>query len=189
MPQADRSLKETLPRPYPLMPERFETFIRKHEDALVRAWADRVYADRGTGLPTLLSYEQLVDHLPDMLHELARLIEHSADDYEIAETARRLRSFAQVRFYQGALIDEVARELIFFRQVLEDFLWREMFTATDEECRHLRGMLRRAGRFVDELLVQTVLVYAASLRPPVETRSSVWPPPRRRRTDRPFSGD
>lgn len=171
------------------MPERFEIFVRTHADAIVRAWADRIYADRGTGLATLLSYEQLVDHLPDMLQELARLIDSAADDYEIAETARRLRSFAQVRFYQGALMDEVARELILFRQVLEDFLWRETFRATEEDCRRLRGRLRRAGRFVDELLVQTVLIYAASLRPPVETRSSVWPPSRRRRTDRQFSGD
>jgi hypothetical protein len=171
------------------MPERFETFVREHEDALVRAWADRVYADRRTGLPTLLSYEQLVDHLPDMLAEVARLIDEGVDDFEIAETARRLRSFSQVRFYQGALIDEVARELMLFRQVFEDFLWRELFAATDENCLRLRGALRRAGRFVDEMLVQTLLTYAASLRPPVETRSSVWPPPRRRRTDRQFSGD
>lgn len=155
----------------------------------MRAWADRIYADRRMELATLLSYEQLVDHLPDMLHELARLIDVVADDYEIAETTRRLRSLAQVRFYQGALLDEVARELMLFRQVFEDFLWREMFKANEEDCRHLRGALRRVGRFVDEMLVQTVLIYAASLRPPFETRSSVWPPPRRRRTDRPFSGD
>lgn len=155
----------------------------------MRAWADKIYADRRTELATLLSYEQLVDHLPDMLRELARLIDRAANDSEVAETARRLRSLAQVRFYQGVLIDEVARELMLFRQVFEDFLWREMFAVTDEDCLRLRGALRRTGRFVDEMLVQTVLIYASSLRPPVETRSSVWPPPRRRRTDRPFSGD
>lgn len=171
------------------MPERFETSVRKHADSIVRAWADRVYADRRMELATLLSYEQLVDQLPDMLQELARLIDRSADDYEITETTRRLRSLAQVRFYQGALLDEVVRELMLFRQVFEDFLWREMFAATEEDCRRLRGALRRVGRFVDEMLVQTVLIYAASLRPPVETRSSVWPPPKRRRSDRPFSGD
>lgn len=177
------------PDPLPLMPDRFETLIRKHEDALVRAWANRIYAERRTGLGTLLSYEQLVDHLPDMLRELSRLIDGASDERGILDTVRRLRSFAQVRFYQGALIDEVARELILFRQVIEDFLWREAFAVTEEDCRHLRGALRRVGRFVDEMLVQTVLIYASSLRPPVETRSSVWPPPRRRRTDRQFSGD
>jgi hypothetical protein len=171
------------------MPERFETLIRKDEDAIVRAWVERIYTERRTGLTTLLSYEQLVDHLPDMLGELARLIDRASEEREITDTVRRLRSFAQVRFYQGALIDEVARELILFRQVIEDFLWREAFAVTEEDCRRLRGALRRLGRFVDEMLVQVVVIYAASLRPPVETRSSVWPPPRRRRIDRPFSGD
>ena len=171
------------------MPERLETLLRKNEDAISRAWADRIYSERRLGLATLLSYEQLVDHLPDMLRELARLIEQGAGEREILETVRRMRSFAQVRFYQGALIDEVARELMLLRQVLEDFLWREAFAVTEEDCRRLRGALRRAGHFVDEMLVQTVLIYAASLRPPVQTRTSVWPPPRRRRTDRPFSGD
>lgn len=171
------------------MPERFEILVRNHQDAITRAWADRVYADRRMGQATLLSYEQLVDHLPDMLRELALLIDAGADMREIIETVRRLRSFAQVRFYQGALIDEVARELILFRQVFEDFLWREAFAVTDEDCRLLRRALRRLNRFVDEMLMQTVLIYAASWRPPVETRSSVWPPPKRRRTDRLFSGD
>ena len=171
------------------MPERFETLVRDHEEVITRVWADRIYADHRTGLATLLSYEQLVDHLPDMLREMGRLIDLAADEREIVETVRRLRSFAQVRFYQGVLLDEVARELILFRQVFEDFLWREAFAVTDEDCRRLRSALWRTGRFVDEMLVQTVLIYAASLRPPVETRSSVWPPPRHRRTDRLFSGD
>jgi hypothetical protein len=70
------------------MAERFETLIRKHEDAIVRAWADRIYADPRIGLATLLSYEQLVDHLPDMLTELASLIDHAADEREILETVR-----------------------------------------------------------------------------------------------------
>ncbi|MCA1557446.1 MAG: RsbRD N-terminal domain-containing protein [Acidobacteria bacterium] len=169
------------------MPERLETLIRKHEDAITRDWADRIYSEPRIGLATLLSYEQLVDHLPDMLGELARLIEQAASEREILETVRRLRSFAQVRFYQGALIDEVARELMVLRQVLEDFLWREAFAVTEDDCHRLRRALWRVGRFVDEMLVQTVLIYGASLRPPVQTRSSVWPPPRRRRTDRPFS--
>ena len=172
------------------MPERFEILVGKHEDSITRAWADRIYADPRTGLSTLLSYEQLVDHLPDLLEELAGALDRAAGDVELAEITTRLRSYAQVRFYQGVLIDEVARELMTFRQVFEDFLWRESRPSTSEDLRRLRGALKRANRFVDEMLVQAVLIYAASLRPPVETRGSVWPPPlRRRRTDWPRSGD
>lgn len=170
------------------MPERFAPLFRQHEDALIRAWADEVYRDRRTQLPAALSYRQLVDHLPDMFDELARLLDSDASDQEILEAVSRLRVHAQVRFQQGALIDEVARELIILRDVLNDFLWRDGVSATEGDLRELRDALRRADRFLDELLAQTILVYAASLRPNVRTRTSTWPPPRRRKTDFPERG-
>jgi len=151
----------------------------------VRAWVDEMFADRRTVLTSMLSYEQLVDHLPEMLEEISQLLDRAAPDNEITEASRRLRSYPQVRFHQGALIDEVARELMNFRKVITDFLWREGISATQGDLWELRDALRIADSFVDEMIIQTVLIYATSLRPPVETRSSVWPPPRRRRTDFP----
>ena len=167
------------------MSQNFITLVREHEESIVRAWVDGMYAEPRTEMPSVLSYGQLVDHLPDTLQEIAAALDQGATDAEIAEATRRLRAHPQVRFHQGALIDEVARELIIFRRVFSDFLWREGFSATEGDIRELRDALRRADRFVDELLAQVVVVYAASLRPPVATRTSVWPPPRRRRTDFP----
>jgi hypothetical protein len=171
------------------MPERFTKLIRQHEDEIIRAWVEELYAERRTELPALLPYGQLVNHMPEVLDELARLLDRVGGDQEIVEVARRLRSHAQVRFQQGALIDEVARELMLFRHILNNFLWREGISATEGDLWELRDALGRANRFVDELLVQTLLIYAASLRPPVETRTSIWPPPRRRRTDFPHGND
>jgi hypothetical protein len=165
------------------MPKQFTTLILQHEEAIIRAWVDEMYAERRTELPAMLSYGQLVDHLPDMVEELAKLLDLAATDSEIIEASRRLRAHTQVRFHQGALIDEVARELMIFRRVFNDFLWREGISATQGDLWELRDAHKRVDRFVDELIAQTVVIYAASLRPPVETRSSVWPPPRRRRTD------
>ncbi|MDQ3817823.1 MAG: hypothetical protein M3362_09045, partial [Acidobacteriota bacterium] len=59
--------------------------------------------------------------------------------------------------------------------------------ATEGDVWELRDAQRRADCFVDELIAQVLIIYAASFRPPVETRASVWPPPRRRRTDFPMS--
>lgn len=171
------------------MPERFTKLIRQHEDEIIRAWVEELYAERRTELPALLPYGQLVNHMPEVLDELARLLDRVGGDQEIVEVARRLRSHAQVRFQQGALIDEVARELMLFRHILNDFLWREGISVTEGDLWELRDALSRANFFVDELLVQTLLIYAASLRPPVETRTSIWPPPRRRRTDFPHGND
>lgn len=165
------------------MPKQFTPLILQHEEAIIRAWVDEMYAERRTELPALLSYGQLVDHLPDLLAELGKTLDLAATESEIVEASRRLRAHPQVRFHQGALIDEVARELMIFRKVFNDFLWREGVNATQGDLWELRDAHKRVDRFMDELIAQTVVIFAASLRPPVETRTSVWPPPRRRRTD------
>ncbi|HKP72386.1 MAG TPA: RsbRD N-terminal domain-containing protein [Pyrinomonadaceae bacterium] len=167
------------------MSERFAALLRQHEPALVRIFVDAVYADRRTDLPALLSYRQLVEHLPEIFDELAQVLDSAALDSEIVEAVRHLRMHSLVRFQQGCLIDEVARELIILRDVLNDFLWRERIEATEGDLRELRDCLRRTHVFVDEMIAQAVLVYATSLRPQVRTRTSHWPPPRRRRTDFP----
>jgi hypothetical protein len=88
-----------------------------------------------------------------------------------------------VRFYQGALLDEVARELMIFRKVLGDFLCHEGGGSTLEGGRALCDALRCVDLFVDELIAQSIVTFAACMRPPLKTRTSIWPPPRRRRTD------
>jgi hypothetical protein len=167
------------------MPKRFAALFRQHEGALVRAWADEIYAEPRTDLASLLSYRQLIDSLPEALEELARVLDDAADEHEIEVTVRSLRVHAQVRFQQGCLIDEVARELMILRRVLIDFLWREGPSVTEGDIRELRDSLARVDLFLDEMIAQAIIIYATSLRPPVRTRTPQWPPPRRRRTDRP----
>jgi hypothetical protein len=159
----------------------FVALFREHEDALVVAWVDEVYAERRTDLPALLSYRQLVDNVPEVLEELARLLDERAVGREVEESARRLRAHAQVRFQQGCLIDEVARELMLLRRVLTDFLWREGVRVMEGDLWELRDAVRRTDAFLDELIAQAIIVYAASVRPPVRTRTPVWPPARSRR--------
>lgn len=167
------------------MPERFATLLRECEGVIIRAWVEELYAERRTELPVRLAYGQLVGHFPELLEELARLLESAATDAETIEATRRLRAYPQVRFYQGLLLDEVARELMLFRHVINDFLWREGLSVRQGSLSELGDALRRANLFADEMIAQAIVIYAASLRPPVETRTSVWPPPRRRRTDFP----
>ncbi len=163
------------------MPRRFASLFRQHEEPFTRAWADEVYADRRTDLATLLTFRELVEHVPEILGELGGLLDERADPEEVRECARRLRGYARVRFQQGVLIDEVARELMLLRGALTEFLWQEARDAVEWDERALHDALRRAGLFFDELLAQAILVYASSLRPVVPTRGSVWPPPRRGR--------
>lgn len=167
------------------MPRRFLPLFRQHLESLTRAWADAVYADRRTDLATILSFRELIEHVPDIVEELALLLEERAGQAELVEGARRVRGLALARFQQGALIDEVARELMLLRDTLSEFLWQHAPAETGADAPELREALRRATNFFDELIAQAILVYAVSLRPVVPTRGSVWPPPRNRRGGRP----
>ncbi|HEX8071490.1 MAG TPA: RsbRD N-terminal domain-containing protein [Pyrinomonadaceae bacterium] len=171
------------------MPVGFTALLRAHEAALTQTWADAVYAERRTDLPALLSYRQLIEPLAEILADWARLLDAAAAEPELAEAARWLRRHAQVRFQQGCLLDEVARELIILREVLTDFLWREGHAATGGDLRALRAALRRTDALLDELLIQALVIYAASLRPPVRTRATPWPPPHRRKGLSKLDGD
>jgi hypothetical protein len=163
------------------MPRRFSSLFRQHLDPLTRAWVDEIYRERRTDLATLLTFRELVAHLPETLDELAYLLDERADVGEISEAARRLRGHAQTRFQQGALVDEVARELMLLRDTLCEFLWQRAPAVLGDDVGGLHDALRRANRFFDELIAEAILVYAVSLRPVIPTRGSVWPPSRRRR--------
>jgi hypothetical protein len=163
------------------MPRRFSTLFCLHLDPFTRAWVDSVYADRRTDLATLLSFRELIEHIPDVLEELGYLLDERADVEEICEAARRLRGFARSRFHQGVLLDEVARELMLLNDALNELLWHEAHGVGEMDTRELHDALRRSGLFFDELIAQAIVVYAASLRPVIPTRGSVWPPPRGRR--------
>jgi RsbT co-antagonist protein rsbRD N-terminal domain len=160
---------------------RFSSLLRQHLDQFARAWVDDVYAERRTDLSTILSAREMVEHLPELFDELGYLLDERASADEIAQAAPRLRGLAQTRFQQGVLIDEVARELMLLRDALCEFLWEEGPFVVEGDVRELRAALRRTRLFCDELIAQAILVYAASLRPVVPTRGSVWPPPRRRK--------
>jgi RsbT co-antagonist protein rsbRD N-terminal domain len=159
--------------------------IRRREDLIVRRWVDAIYSDSRTELPGVLSFEQLVGPVQEMLDFLCGQFEGLLDEENIADDVRQLRAYPQVRFYQGVLIDEVARELIIFRKVLNEVLWKETAINTPEGHRVLKWALGQLNTFIDEMVIQTLVIYAANLRPPVETRASVWPPPRRQKIDFP----
>lgn len=163
------------------MSRRFTPLFRLHLESFTRAWVDEVYADRRTDLATLLSFRELVEHIPDVLEGLGYLLDAKADAEEICEAARRLRGFARSRFHQGVLLDEVARELMLLNDALNELLWHEANAVGEADTRELHDALRRVGLFFGELVGQAILVYAASLRPVIPTRGSVWPPPRRHR--------
>ncbi len=126
----------------------FAGFLRREWTALTEKWMNRVSGDASLVEADKLTYDQLADHLPEILDGICTAL--GTQDLEQAEPAieRDARTHGKVRWQQGYRIDELVHELELFRQVLADAT--ETFAETNDTF--TRGHERRARRLIDEAL-------------------------------------
>src|ERR1700684_123689 len=100
----------------------FAHFIRRERIRLTNQWMKAVFGDVDLVEADKLTYEQLADHLPEILDALCVALE--AEDLEKVEPAieRDARMHGMVRWRQGYRIEELVRELDLFHQTLADAL-------------------------------------------------------------------
>ncbi|RKF35679.1 sensor histidine kinase [Paraburkholderia fungorum] len=141
----------------------FAGLLRQQRTSLTEKWMHAVAADADLVEADKLTYEQLADHLPEILGGICTALE--AQDLEPVERAieHDARMHARVRWRQGYRIDELVHELELFRQVLADAV--EAFAESDDAfTRRHEG---RARRLIDEALA---FVTVASIREVVTER-------------------
>jgi signal transduction histidine kinase len=104
---------------------------------LTEQWMDSVSRDADLVEADKLTYQQLADHLPEILEGLCAALD--IEDLERVESSleRNARKHGKVRWRQGYRIEELVRELDLFHQVLagalDDFASRdETFTRRHE---------------------------------------------------------
>ncbi|MFM0164197.1 sensor histidine kinase [Paraburkholderia sediminicola] len=138
-------------RPSPL--RKFADFIREQRARLTEKWIKAVFGDVDLVEADKLTYQQLADHLPEILEGLCRALD--VEDLERVEPAieRDARKHGMVRWRQGYRIEELVRELDLFHQVLADAL--EEFA--DQESTFTRRHEGRARRLVAETLSMVTL--------------------------------
>ena len=138
-------------RPSPL--RKFSDFIREQRARLTEKWIKAVFGDVDLVEADKLTYQQLADHLPEILEGLCRALD--VEDLERVEPAieRDARKHGMVRWRQGYRIEELVRELDLFHQVLADAL--EEFA--DQESTFTRRHEGRARRLVAETLSMVTL--------------------------------
>ncbi|WP_168788962.1 sensor histidine kinase [Paraburkholderia aromaticivorans] len=126
----------------------FAGFLRRERTTLTEKWMNAVSGDAGLVEADKLTYDQLADHLPEILDGICSALD--AQDLEQAEPAieRDARTHGMVRWQQGYRIDELVHELDLFRHVLADAA--ETFAESDDAF--TRRHERRAGRLIDEAL-------------------------------------
>lgn len=126
----------------------FAEFLRRERTTLTEKWMKAVFGDASLVEADKLTYDQLADHLPEILDGICAALD--AHDLEQVEPAieRDARTHGKVRWQQGYRIDELVHELDLFRQVLVDAA--ETFAESDGAfTRRHEG---RARRLIDEAL-------------------------------------
>ncbi len=128
----------TEPPPSPL--RKFADFVREQRARLTAQWMKAVFGDVDLFEADKLTYQQLADHLPEILEGLCLALD--VEDLERVEPAIEsdARKHGMVRWRQGYRIEELVRELDLFHQVLADAL--EEFA---EPGQHFHAPPRRPG--------------------------------------------
>lgn len=133
----------------------FANFIRAERDHLTRQWMHAVSIDPDLVEADQLTYQQLTEHLPEILDEVCVALD--AEDLERVETSieRDAKRHGKVRWRQGYRIEELVRELDLFQQVLVEAL--EEFIERDKTC--TRRHESRARRLIAEAF--SMVTYAS----------------------------
>jgi signal transduction histidine kinase len=143
----------------------FAGFLRHERGRLTEKWMKAVFGDDDLVEPDKLTYDQLADHLPQILEGLCVALD--AQDLEKVEPAmeRDAKTHGIVRWRQGYRIEELVRELDLFHLTLSDAL--EEFADTDADGAFTPREERRARRLIAEALS---LVTLTSIREVVHER-------------------
>ena len=125
---------------------RFADFVRAERLRLTDQWMQAVSGDVDLVEADKLTYQQLADHLPEILEGLCGALD--AEDLEQVEPSieRNARKHGKVRWRQGYRIEELVRELDLFHQVLAEAL--EDFA--DGDSNFTRRHESRARRLIAE---------------------------------------
>ncbi len=159
------------PRNFDATIHHFASRLAAEHTTLARAWLERLDAlldvDRRDVFPT----HQLLDHIPDLLREIAAYLRAPADQEIAANTAvmAKATELGLLRFDQRASVHQLLREYQFLGEILEGFFAREA-AALGERADATAAVLAvaRAQQAVRELQRRTVDTFIARYAETIE---------------------
>ena len=134
--------------------------LRDGTDTIVRAWTDKVTADRRVRSDEQLTYLQLVNHVPQIIEELSYALAAEAS----LESVREGRAHGRQRWHYGYELKEVIRELVLLRAALLEFVDTYRGALRSQSPDNLSWIYRKVSSFMDEELYKTVEAYLEGQR-------------------------
>src|SRR5690349_6277199 len=93
-------------------------YLLEHSEEIIGEWLRAVELNVDISSSDELKYKELVDHLPEVFQDLAKLLKSPKSRETRIEVSRAARIHGIHRFRQGYRLEEVIREASIIRRVL-----------------------------------------------------------------------
>jgi signal transduction histidine kinase len=140
----------------------FGQFIIENWQRITRHWVTMV--DRSPEVPASddLTYRQLVDHLPELCHELGSILKRPDVPAIRDQAARDASAHGRKRWQQGYNLAQLIREVCLIRNDVID-VWVKVFehesAGFDPESRGL--ICKMVQRFFDDLVIESTIQFTS----------------------------
>src|SRR3954469_3847412 len=140
----------------------FGQFIIENWQRITRHWVTMV--DRSPEVPASddLTYRQLVDHLPELCHELGSVLKRPDVPAIRDQAARDASAHGRKRWQQGYNLAQLIREICLIRNDVID-VWLKVFEReSDAYDQGLTGLIcKMVQRFFDDLIIESTVQFTS----------------------------
>jgi hypothetical protein len=116
----------------------FGDYLLSHRGEITAEWAVAIPRGPASSWPGYLGDTELVDHLPELFHNLAASLKSPQSDEQRRQVVRTARKHGRYRWRQGYKLDQVILEASIIRRILGG-IWVHAFArrtpALDDETR------------------------------------------------------
>lgn len=143
------------------MSDQISLFLQIHMEEIVHTWTEKVTADERVRSDARLSYAQLKDHVPHIVHELG----YAMASWDAGDTACLVKGkdHGRQRWQQGYKLKEVMRELMLLRESILEHLDRSENVLNLHSIEDLARSYRKINLFMDEEIYKTIEGYLGTL--------------------------
>jgi signal transduction histidine kinase len=102
----------------PAAPRTLADYLEERQEVITQRWVEAVRRAPDLQSPDEVTYQQLINHVPQIYRRMIELLRHSGSAARASEARQDARIHGQHRWEQGYRLDELLREVDILRQIL-----------------------------------------------------------------------